>query len=107
MHLPGEKVDPSRVSARPGEALDKTELDRVGAAAEHDWDVAVAACRFHPKSNEFAASGNNHGHSTADHVCHHRRKAVISALQPVILDRYVPALNVAGFAQALAERSHT
>jgi hypothetical protein len=35
-----------------------------------------------------------------------RRQAIVLALQPVVLDRHVPALDLAGFAQALAERAH-
>jgi hypothetical protein len=36
--LPGEKIDPRQVSARPGEAGDKTELDGVFRDAEDDRD---------------------------------------------------------------------
>jgi len=34
---------------------------------------------------------------------HQRRQAIVSALQPVVLDRHVLAFDVAGFVQAFAE----
>ena len=37
------KIDAGRVAARPGEAGDETEFDRIVGDAEHDWNVAVAA----------------------------------------------------------------
>jgi hypothetical protein len=43
-------------------------------------------------------------HATTHQVTHDRRKAMELALQPVVLDRYVLALEVAGFVEALAER---
>jgi hypothetical protein len=39
----------------------------------------------------------------ADEVSHQSRQAIVLALQPVILDRHIPAFDVAGFAQASAE----
>jgi hypothetical protein len=45
-------------------------------------------------------------HTTADQVSHQRRQAIVLALQPVVLDRHVLALDVADFAKALAERGH-
>ena len=33
-----------------------------------------------------------------------RRQSIVLALRPAIFDRHVPALDIAGFAQALAER---
>jgi hypothetical protein len=38
-------------------------------------------------------------------VSHQRRQAIVLAFQPVILDRYVLAFDVAGFAEPFAERS--
>ena len=47
----------------------------------------------------------DHVHTTADEVSHERRKAIELALHPVVLDRHVLALYVAGFVEAFAERS--
>ena len=38
LQLTRKKIDPRQISARPGEAGDKTELDRVFADAEDDRD---------------------------------------------------------------------
>jgi hypothetical protein len=99
VHLLGEKIDAGRVAARPGEAGDKTKLDRVFSDAEDDRDSR--GCSFGRKRDSVAPRGD-HGHTTADQVSHQRRQAI--ALQPVVLDRHVLALDVAGFAKPLAER---
>jgi hypothetical protein len=38
IHLLAEKIDAGRVATRPGEAGDKTKLDRVFTDTEHDGD---------------------------------------------------------------------
>ena len=35
------------------------------------------------------------------------RQPIVLTLRPAVFDRHVPALDIAGFAQALAERAHT
>ena len=52
-----------------------------------------------------AAGRGNYGHSPADQIRRQRRHAIVLALQPVVLDRHVVALDVAGFAEALPEFS--
>src|SRR5262249_52783362 len=47
----------------------------------------------------------NHGHATTDEVGHERRQAIVFALQPVVLDHDVLALDVAGFVEGFAEGS--
>jgi putative tryptophan/tyrosine transport system substrate-binding protein len=42
----------------------------------------------------------------ADQVFHQRRQAIVLALQPVVLDRHIPAFDVAGLTKPLAERGH-
>ena len=100
--LTREKIDPRQVSARPGEAGDKTKLDRVFADAEDDRDRRGRSFG-HLRSIVAGWRGDN-GHATAHEVSHERRKAIELALQPVVLHRYVLALDVAGFVEALAER---
>jgi hypothetical protein len=39
--------------------------------------------------------------TAADHISHQSRQAFVLALQPVVFDRYVPALDVTGFANPL------
>jgi hypothetical protein len=102
-NLSGEVIDAGRIAAWPGKACDQPQLDRVIADAEDDRDR---------RGRSFGCLGTNaesgrrdHGHTTADEVSHERRKAIELALQPVVLDRHVLALDVAGFVEAFAERS--
>ncbi len=41
------------------------------------------------------AGCSDHGHTTADELGHERRQAVVLAVQPVVLDHHVLALEVA------------
>ena len=88
---------PVSVAARPGEAGDKTKLDRVVADAEDDRDRRGRS--FGRERGGCAAGRGDDGHTTADQVGHQRRQAIVLALQPVVLDRHVLALDVAGFAR--------
>jgi hypothetical protein len=47
-----------------------------------------------------------HGHLSADQIGQQCWQAIVSALQPVVLDRYVLPFDVADFIEALAERGH-
>ena len=97
-----EKIDAGRIAARPGKAGDQTQLDRVFADAEDDRDRRGRS--FGRKRSRIGGRGD-HGHATADEVGHERRQAIVLALQPVVLDRHVLALDVAGFVEAFTERS--
>jgi hypothetical protein len=57
--------------------------------------------RYRQPWNMRAVAGDD-GHTTADQVSHQRRQAIEFALQPVVLDRHVLALDIAGFAEAFA-----
>jgi hypothetical protein len=83
------------VAARPGEAGDKTKLDRVFSDAEHDRDRRGRS--FGRDRSERTGGRRDHGHTTADQVSHQRRQVIELAFQPVVLDRHVLALDVAGF----------
>ena len=98
-----EKIDAGRIAARPGKAGDQTQLDRVFADAEDDRDRRGRS--FGRKCSSSKAGRGDHGHATADEVSHERRQAIVLALQPVVLDHHVLALDVAGFVEAFAERS--
>jgi hypothetical protein len=100
--LTREKIDPRQISTRPGEAVDKTELDRVFADTKDDRDHRGRS--FGHLSSVIARGRGNNGHATTHEVSHERRKAIELALQPVVLHRYILALEVAGFIEALAER---
>ena len=97
-----EKIDTGRIAARSGKACDKTHPDRVFADAEDDRDRRGRS--FGRKRGRIGERGD-HGHATAHEIGHERWQAIILALQPVVLNHYVLALDVAGFVEALAERS--
>src|SRR5262249_33727432 len=98
-----EKIDASRIAARPGETGDQAQLDRVFADAEHDRDRRGRG--LGRKRGRLALGCGNHGDATADEIGHERWQAIILALQPVVLDHHVLVLNVAGFVEAFAEGS--
>jgi hypothetical protein len=100
-HLRVEKIDAGRVAARPGEAGDKTKLDRVFADAEDDRDRRC--CSFGREHSGYAAKRSDHGNSSADQVGHQCRQAIVLTLQPVVFDRDVLAFDIAGFVEAFAE----
>ena len=47
------------------------------------------------------------GHAPTDNVRHQCRQPLEFALQPVVLDRYISVLDIASFAEAIAERCHS
>jgi hypothetical protein len=99
--LCGQKIDASRVAARPGKAGDQAMPDRVFADAEGDRDRRGRS--FGRKRSRIAGCSDN-GHATADEVSHERRQAIVLAAEPMVLDHHVLALDVAGFAEAFTER---
>ena len=66
--------------------------------------VAVAA--FAASAAGMNAGRSNHGHLTTNQIGRQSRQSIVLALRPAVFDRHVPALDIAGFAQALAERAH-
>jgi hypothetical protein len=94
-------IGAGRVAARPGEAGDKTKLDRVFADAEDDRDRCGRS--FGRLGSKVAAGRGDNGHSAADEVGHERRQAIELALQPMVLHRHVLALDVAGVGEAFAK----
>ena len=83
-------------------SLNKTQLDRVFADAEDDGDSRGRS--FAHLGSKVAGWRGDNGHAPTHEFSHERRKAIELALQPVVLHRYVLALDVAGFVEALAER---
>ena len=90
-HLLGEKIDAGRVAAGPGEAGDKTKLDRVFGDTEDDRDRRCGS--FSRERSDVSAGRGDHGHLAADKISHQRWQAIVLALQPVILDRHVLAFD--------------
>src|SRR5262245_21299943 len=100
--LAREKINPSQISTRLGEAVDKTELDWVFADTKDDRNRGGRSLGH--LSSVIARGRGDNGHATTHEVSHDCRKAIEFALQPVVLHRYVLALEVACFVEALAER---
>src|SRR5262249_14146023 len=95
-------MDSGRVVARPGKAGDQTKADRVFANAEDDRDRCGGS--FGRLGASAEAGYRDHGHAAADEVSHDRGQAVVLAVQPVVRDHHVLALDGAGFVEAFMER---
>jgi hypothetical protein len=102
-NLDVENIDAGRVPARPGEAGNKTEFDRVFADAENNRDCRSGG--FGRKRRRVAAGRGNHGNAAAGEISHERWQAIIFALQPMVFDRRVLAFDGSGLVEASAERS--
>ena len=92
------------VALPPGRARLATRPSLTGSSPTPKTIGIVAVAALAAIAAVVAAGRGDDGHTTADQVSHQRRQAIVLALQPVVLDRHVLALDVAGFAQALAER---
>ena len=92
---------PVSVAARPGEAGDKTEPDRVFSDDENDGDRRGRSLGREGRSG--TAGRSDHGDLTANQVGRQRRQSIQLIVGPAILDRDVLALDEAGLLQALAE----
>ena len=66
--------------------------NRRGGSFGREGTIAEAGC-------------SDHGHTTADELSHERRQAVVLAVQPVVLDHHVLALDVAGFVEGFTKRT--
>src|SRR5262245_47379414 len=95
-----EKIEPGRIAARPGEVRDETYFCWVFGDAEDDRDRRGSS--FGRKRSRGVAGRGDNVHAASDEVRHQRRQATVLALKPMVLDRYVLTLDIAG--QAGAER---
>ena len=102
-HLGGEHADPSEVAARPGEAGDQPVPDRIGATPEDDRDRRGRA--FRGKCTR-RAGRDDQIDVAADEIGGQCGQPIVMALRPAIFDRQILSLDIAGFAQSLAERDH-
>ena len=98
-----KKIDAGRVAARAGKAGDETHRHCIFADSEDDRDCCGRS--FGRKRGRIAPERGNYRHATADEVGHERWQAIVLALQPMVLDRRVLALDVAGFVESFTERS--
>jgi hypothetical protein len=102
VYLLRETIDAGRIPAWPREAGDKTKLDRVFADAEHNRDRRGRSFGLDRSGN--GVGRGDHRHTTAHQFSHQFRQAIELALQPMVLDRHLLALDVAAFTKPFAER---
>src|SRR4051794_16606099 len=96
-----KKIDAGRIAARSGNAGDQTKLD--GVFADREDDRYCCGRSFGRKRGRIAPERNDYRHATAGQVGHERWQAVVLALQPMVLDRRILALDVAGFVEPFLE----
>src|SRR6202040_2644597 len=96
-------ADAREVAARPGETGDQTIPDCV-AAGEDDWDRR--RCVFRRVCRRDADS-YDHIDFAANKVCGQGGQRIIATLRPPEFYRQVLSLDIAGFAQSLAECGYT
>jgi hypothetical protein len=90
------------MAARPRKARNETHLHRILADAKDDRDRRG---RSFGRKRGSIGERDDHGHATADEIGHERRQSIVLAIQPVVLNDDVLALDVPGVAKGFAERS--
>src|SRR5262245_6081786 len=100
--LTSEPTDPRYVSAGPVKTGHETNLDGVGAACEDDWDGC--RCCLSCECRIVTSDRRDDGHLTSNQVGGQLGQALFPTLCPTVLDRQVPALDIAHFIQTIAER---
>ena len=99
--LAEEKVDPSQVASRPGEAGDKAELDGVFGDSEHDRDRGGR--RLGGDGRGGAAARDNDCDLSAHQIGRHGRQPIELVVGPTVFDRNIRAFRKAGVLQALVK----
>jgi len=88
------------VTARSVQAGYETDLNRIGAGHENNGNRGG---RSLGRYRRLAVRGN-HGHLAANQIGCQCRQSIAVPFRPAVFDRHVPALDIAGFHQALAKR---
>src|SRR5262249_41913774 len=102
--LTAEKVDPRQVAARPGEAGDKTEPDRVLGGNKGDRDRR--GCRLGSGRRSGRARGD-YSDPPANQFGRQFRQSIVLVLGETVDDCYVLALHIADVFEAQAECTQT
>src|SRR5262249_60608349 len=100
-HQATEPAPARYVAARPVEARDVAHLDRVPGSREHDRNVFGRRHGGHYRSA--TSRRGDHVDLAADQISRQGRQAIEPVLRKTVLDGYVAAIDIAGFAQAAAE----
>src|SRR5262249_30880167 len=101
LHLADKKVYTCRVAARPVEAGDKPQLDRVVTAGEHDRNCRcrLFGCQRGPDASRRSDDADLMPNQVADEC----RQSIVLTLGPAIFDRNVLPLDVSALLQSLME----
>src|SRR5215472_9652180 len=102
--LTTEKVDPRQVAARPGEAGDKTEPDRVLGGNKGDRDRR--GCRL-GSGRRGGRTRGDYGDLSANKFGRQLRQSIVLVLGGAVDDCYVLALHIADVFEAQAECAQT
>src|SRR5215510_14071461 len=102
--LTAEKVDPRQVAARPGEAGDKTEPDRVLGRNKGDRDRR--GCRL-GSGRRGGRARDDYGDLSANQFSRQLRQSIVLVLGEAVDDYYVLALHMADVFEAQAECAQT
>src|SRR5262249_28567785 len=97
--LTSDPIDPCDVTARLGEAGDKTKSDWVFGDAEDNWNRR--GCRLGRERR--GAECGDHGNLAANQCGRQLRQPIHLILGPPLFDCYVLVLDKAGLLQALAK----
>src|SRR5262245_31210619 len=102
--LTAEKIDPRQIAARPGEAGDKTEPDRVLGGNKGDRDRR--GCRLGSGRRGGRARGD-YSDLSANQFGRQLRQSIVLVLGEAVDDCYVLALHIADVFEAQAECAQT
>jgi hypothetical protein len=97
-------VHPGCIAARPVEGQYQAGCDRIGTTYEDNWNRC--GCRVGGKCRGAASRRNDHGHTPADNVSGQRYKSIRLTIRRAEINRHIPALDVTGVFQGLAECRH-
>jgi hypothetical protein len=99
--LSSDQRDAGDVTARPVEAGDQPERDRV--AADHEHDRNRRGRRFGRADRRGAGGRDDGGDPPVDQIGRQCRQPIVLAVRVAVFDRHVAAFGMTGFAQAFAE----
>ena len=98
---PAKKLIP--VALPPGCAKLATRPSLTGSSPT--WKtIGIVAVAALAAERSGGVAGGDDSNTAADEISHERRQTIVAALQPVVLDRHVLALEIAGFLEALTKR---
>src|SRR5262249_28658618 len=93
------------IAARPVQAGDKAKCDRVESYVKYNRNRT--RCGLGSERPWGAGRNRNHAHVVANQIGGERWKSLVGPFRPTVVDRYVAALDVTGFTQAVVKCRQT